>query len=71
LSYASIIVTPGWMRLVWFGFGLVFSVDGIRLLLGGESGWGAAQLALGVGWVLLALFKSRRRLTRTLAGKAR
>jgi hypothetical protein len=50
------------MRITYIVFGLIFVAIGISLLVkgNGNSASGGIQVALGVGWLLVAVFKGRR-----------
>jgi hypothetical protein len=48
------------MRIAYVAFGLTFAVIGVAHLVEGGIANSAFYLALGVGWLLLAAFKSRR-----------
>jgi len=55
-------VTPRWMRIAYVVFGVTLIATGISWLVKGDgnSASGEIQIALGVGWLLLAAFKGRR-----------
>ena len=53
---------PRWMRIAYVAFGLTFVAIGISWLAqgNGNSARGGIQVAIGVGWLLVAAFKGRR-----------
>lgn len=53
---------PRWMRSAYVIFGVTWFAIGISWLVKGDgnSAIGGIQIALGVGWLLLAAFKGRR-----------
>jgi hypothetical protein len=55
-------VTPRWIRIGYVAFGVTWIAMGISSLVkgDGDSTVGGIQVALGVGWLLLAAFKSKR-----------
>jgi succinate-acetate transporter protein len=53
-------VTPRWVPIAFFVFGLAWLTFGIWALTEGDTGAGVVKLALGVGWLLLAAFKGMR-----------
>jgi hypothetical protein len=55
-------VTPRWTRIGFVAFGVTWIAIGISSLVKGDgnSAIGGIQVALGVGWLLLAVFKSKR-----------
>jgi hypothetical protein len=58
-GYPSTIVIPRWMRIAYVVFGLTGVAFGISLLVKGNSVSGGVQVAIGVGWLLVAAFKGR------------
>ena len=53
-------MTPRWMLIAFFIFGLVWLTFGILKLTQGETGMGLADLALGIAWLLVAAYRSSR-----------
>ena len=53
-------MTPRWIRISYLIFGLTWLTFGILKLADGDSVMGGTQLALGIGWLLMAGFIDRR-----------
>ena len=53
-------MTPRWMRFAFLVFGLSWLTFGTLTLIDGDTGTGVVQLALGIGWLLVAAFKGVR-----------
>jgi hypothetical protein len=56
-------VTPRWMLIAFLIFGLIWLAFGTLKLTQGETGMGVANLALSIGYLLVAAFKARQRTT--------
>jgi hypothetical protein len=53
-------MTPRWMRISFFVFGLTWLTLGTLTLVKGEPALGGPQLVLGIGWLLIAVFNYGR-----------
>jgi hypothetical protein len=53
-------MAPRWMLISYLIFGLFWLFSGIWMLNGGDTGTGIGSLALGIGYLLVAAFKSMR-----------
>jgi TM2 domain-containing membrane protein YozV len=53
-------MTPRSIRVAFLVFGLIWLSFGIAKLIHGETGMGVGNLALGVGWLLVAAYNSRQ-----------
>jgi hypothetical protein len=52
-------VTPRWYRITMFVFAGVWAGLGVWALIDGDYAKGGFNLALGVGWLLMALLRDR------------
>lgn len=50
-------MTPRWMLVSFLLFGLCWLTLGTLSLTDGDTGTGIFQLALGIAWLLLVIFK--------------
>jgi hypothetical protein len=53
-------VTPRWICISFLIFGLAWLAFGALRLTVGDTGTGVTQLALGIGYLLVAAFKAMR-----------